>query len=288
MPASQGAFGQMSSLVARLYLGPGPDDMVSTGQTGEKGSRDPLPSFSVTLAPAHPRLGLPCVLTGSGRAGADTHVQDQSAPGDAVNGLVEQSCWGGQGGDGTMKSAARHLRNQLPCTDTHHTSGFHSNLQLLSHPGRPDHTAGGPTALAAWPLPPFLPGPSLDLPWPDRAQSGCRCSSVRPSLNPTTVSSLALQSSSTLGVTPGTPECGKEIPCSSREGSSPRPDHSHTHLAHGPAPPAGKGRLPLTPRQPPLHGETHLHTLKPPDKAGPAEGGRPAPHGEGLRAASGS
>lgn len=111
-----------------------------------------------------------------------------------------------------------------PARTPTHTSEFRSNLPLHSHPrqarphGRRTHSPGsrGPSRHMS-----FLPGPSLDLPWPGRAQSGCRCLSVRPSPDRTTVSSLALQSSSTLGVTPGTPECGKETRCSSREGSSP-------------------------------------------------------------------
>lgn len=34
MPASQGAFGQKSSFVAKLFLGPGPISMATTGQAG--------------------------------------------------------------------------------------------------------------------------------------------------------------------------------------------------------------------------------------------------------------
>lgn len=55
-------------------------------------------------------------------------MQDQGAPGHSINGLVEQSCWGGQGGDKTdeireqLKTSGTSLVPQpasLPYTDTH-------------------------------------------------------------------------------------------------------------------------------------------------------------------------
>lgn len=60
---SQEGFGQMSSSVAKLYLGPGPVVMVTVGQV-QLGSSDPLPEspkwlLLVTPAPSHPGLGLP-------------------------------------------------------------------------------------------------------------------------------------------------------------------------------------------------------------------------------------
>lgn len=45
MPASEGAFGQMSSLVARLYLGPGRTGMVTAGQAGAAEARGPSVQF---------------------------------------------------------------------------------------------------------------------------------------------------------------------------------------------------------------------------------------------------
>ena len=88
--------------------------------------------------------------------------------------------------------------------------------------------------------------------------------------------SLNLQSSGTLWVTSGAPECLQETCCFSREGSSLRPDHSHTPLVQGLALPAGNGRLPSDPHsQPHLQEKTPLCALKPPDRTGQAEGGRP-------------
>lgn len=158
----------MSRLVARLYLGPGPADMVSTGQAGKSGSRDPPPSFpngllSVAPAPAHPGLGLPWVLTGPGRAGADTHVQDQGAPGDAVDGLVEQSCRGGQGGDGTdgIRSSWRPQEPALlpdpprsPARTPTTQAGSAATCSSKVTPGRPDRTAGDTQPWQPGPRPP--------------------------------------------------------------------------------------------------------------------------------------
>lgn len=50
MPASQGAFGQKSSLVAKLFLGPGPISMVTTGPAGAVRAQGPsaqLPAWAV-------------------------------------------------------------------------------------------------------------------------------------------------------------------------------------------------------------------------------------------------
>ena len=64
VPASQGAFGQKSSLVAKLFLGPGPISMVTTGQAGAVRAQGPsaqLPARAVVITPAllHPGLNLP-------------------------------------------------------------------------------------------------------------------------------------------------------------------------------------------------------------------------------------
>lgn len=50
MPASQGAFGQKSSFVAKLFLGPGPISMATTGQAGAVRAQGPsaqLPAQAV-------------------------------------------------------------------------------------------------------------------------------------------------------------------------------------------------------------------------------------------------
>ena len=79
VPASQGAFGQKSSLVAKLFLGPGPISMATTGQAGAVRAQGPsaqLPAravgndqrlFTLGSVPPTPK---PSLATRRG----DTHV----------------------------------------------------------------------------------------------------------------------------------------------------------------------------------------------------------------------
>ena len=80
MPASQGAFGHKSSLVAKLFLGPGPISWSPQARQVQSGPRDPLPNsphglLSVTLVLLHPGLSLPPTPKPSlATRQGDTHV----------------------------------------------------------------------------------------------------------------------------------------------------------------------------------------------------------------------